>query len=225
MRGSGVVVSGQENSTTNITINNNNFSGAGGNGVVSIDVNDNSRVTGTANINTITNPPGIGMFVAVDEDAACDVTLDNNVITNSGGDGIQTVNFASPSQPSLVSTMRMTITNNTINGHSLNTSVNFVGGISMTHFSEIAPNPADISCLVLRGNTVSGTPAGATHCGGAPCVDYYIEEVAGTLTFEEVPNTTNTTLNAAYLNSINDAGPVTIFGIIDLTNGAVCPIP
>jgi hypothetical protein len=224
-RASGVVISGQENSTTNITIDNNNFSGAGGNGVISIDVNDNSRVTGTASGNTITNPPGIGMFVAVDEAGRSDVTLNGNVITNAGGDGIQTVNFASPSQPSLVSTMRMTITNNMINGHSLNTAVNFVGGISMTHFSEIAPDPIDITCLVLRGNSVTGTPAGATHCGGAPCVDYYIEEVAGALTFEEIPNTANTMLNAAYLNSINDAGPVTIFGFIDLTNGVVCPLP
>ncbi len=213
-RGSGITISGQENSTTNITIDNNNFSGAGGNGVISIDVNDNSRVTGTASGNTFTNPPGIGMFVAVDENANADVTLNGNTITNAGGDGIQTVNFGGAG----VSDMRLYITNNNINGHSLNTSVNFVGGISFTGFE-------DNSCIAVRGNSVTGTPAGPTQCGGAPCVDYYIEEVGGIATFEEIPNTGNTTLNAAYLNSINDAGPVTIFGIIDLTNGVVCPVP
>jgi hypothetical protein len=56
-------------------------------------------------------------------------------------------------------------------------------------------------------------------------VDYYVEEVGGTMQFEEVPNTAATTLTAAYVNSTNDAGPVTIFGIIDLTNGAQCPFP
>jgi hypothetical protein len=154
------------------------------------------------------------MFVAVDENANADVTLNGNTITNCGGDGIQTVNFGGAG----VSDMRLYITNNNINGHSLNTSVNFVGGISFTGFE-------DNSCIAVRGNSVTGTPAGPTQCGGAPCVDYYIEEVGGITTFEEIPNTGNTTLNAAYLNSINDAGPVTIFGIIDLTNGVVCPVP
>ncbi len=213
-RAGGVVISGQENSATNITINNNNFSGAGGNGVINIDVNDNSRVTGTANGNVITNPPGIGMFVAVDENAKADVTLNANTITNSGGDGIQTVNFGGVG----VSNMRLSITNNNINGHSNNTLVSFLGGISFTGFE-------DNSCIAVRGNSVTGTPVSPTQCGGAACVDYYIEEVSGVLTFEEVPNTANTTLTAAYLNSINDAGPVTIFGVIDLTNGATCPVP
>jgi hypothetical protein len=214
MRGSGVTISGQENSTTNITIDNNNFSGAGGNGVITIDVNDNSRVTGTASVNTISNPPGIGMFIAVDENANADVTLNNNIIANSGGDGIQSVNFGGVG----VSDMRLYITNNTINGHSLNTAVNFVGGISFTGFE-------DNSCIDIRGNVVTGTPVGATHCGGLPCVDYYVEEVGGVTTFQEIPNTGDVSLNAVYLNSINDAGPVTIFGVIDLTNGVICPIP
>jgi hypothetical protein len=56
-------------------------------------------------------------------------------------------------------------------------------------------------------------------------VDYYVEEVGGATTFQEIPNTGDVTLNAAYLNSINDAGLVTIFGVIDLTNGVICPIP
>ena len=51
------MVSGQELTTTNITIDNNNFSGAGGNGVISLDTNDTSTIKGTANNNIITNPP------------------------------------------------------------------------------------------------------------------------------------------------------------------------
>ncbi len=212
-RASGVVVSGQELTTTNLTIANNTFSGAGGNGVISIDTNDGSRVNGTVSGNQITNPPGIGMFVAVDEAATNDIVFDNNTITNSGGDGIQAVNFGGVG----VSTMQLAVTNNIVNGHSANTAVNFVGGISFTGFE-------DTSCLVLRGNTVTGTPASPTQCGGAPCVDYYLEEVGGTMTLEEVPNTAATTANAAYVNSINDPGPVTIFGVIDLTNGATCNV-
>src|SRR5688572_28330133 len=218
-RGSGVVVSGQELTTTNITIDNNNFSGAGGNGVISLDTNDTSTIKGTANNNIITNPPGIGIFVAVDEAGKSDVALNGNTITNSGGDGIQTVNFGGAG----VSTMDMTITNNMVNGHSLNTAVNFVGGIAAFALSA-PPEAGDSSCVVVRGNTVTATPASPTQCGGAPCVDYYIEETAGVLTFEEAPNTGNTTLNAAYVNSINDAGPVSVFGVIDLTNGATCNI-
>ena len=212
-RAGGVVVSGQESTITNITINNNSFSGAGGNGVISIDTNDSSRVEGSASGNTITNPPGVGMFIAVDEAATNEIVVSGNTITNAGIDGIQAVNFGGVG----VSTMQLAITNNQVNGHSANASLAFVGGISFTGFE-------DTSCLVLRGNTVTGTPAGPTQCGGAPCVDYYLEEVGGTMTLEEVPNTGSTTASAAYVNSINDAGPVTIFGVIDLTNGAACNV-
>jgi hypothetical protein len=196
-----------------MTIANNTFNGAGGNGVISIDTNDTSRVQGTVSGNQITNPPGIGMFVAVDEAATNDIVFDNNTITNSGGDGVQAVNFGGAG----VSTMQLALTNNVVSGHSANTAVNFVGGISFTGFE-------DSSCVVLRGNSVTGTPTGPAQCGGAPCVDYYLEEVGGATTLEEVPNTAATTANAAYVNSINDAGPVTVFGVIDLTNGATCNV-
>jgi hypothetical protein len=117
-----------------------------------------------------------------------------------------------------VSDLFLAVTNNQINGHSGNTAVNFVGGVSVTSFE-------DNSCIEITGNSVTGTPAGATQCGGLPCVDYYIEEVGGVTTFEEVPNTADVTLTAAYVNAKNDVGPVTIFGIIDLTNGAQCTFP
>jgi VCBS repeat-containing protein len=211
-RAGGVVVSGQELTTTNLAINSNTFTGAGGNGVISIDVNDASTVTGTISNNSITNAPGVGIFSAVDEDATSTLTFNANTITSSGGDGIQLVNFGSPTQPSLTSEMNATVTNNTVNGHSLNTAVTFVGGISVTSFEEVMD-------LQLTGNTVTGTPTGATQCGGAPCVDYYLEEVGGTFRLEEIPDTAATTANAAYVNSTNEAGPVTVFGIIDLSNG------
>jgi hypothetical protein len=218
-RAGGVFVSGQESTTTNIAISNNNFNGAGGNGVVSLDTNDTAIVRGQVSGNGIVNPPGIGIFVAVDEGGRSDVTVDSNTITNSGGDGIQTVNFGGNG----ISTMDMTITNNMVNGHSLNTAVNFVGGIAAFALSA-PPEAGDSSCVVVRGNTVTATPTSPTQCGGAPCVDYYIEETAGVMTFEEVPNTASTILNAAYVNSINDAGPVSVFGTIDLTNGLSCNV-
>jgi hypothetical protein len=68
-------------------------------------------------------------------------------------------------------------------------------------------------------NTVTGTPTDPVRCGGAPCVDYYLEEVGGTFRLEEIPDTPATTASAVYVNSTNDAGPVTIFGVIDLSNG------
>jgi Bacterial Ig domain len=207
-RAGGVVVSGQELTTTGLTITNNTFTGAGGNGVISIDTNDTSTVTGTISNNIISNPPGIGIFSAVDESATSTLTFNGNTITNSGGDGIQLVNFGGVG----TSTMNATVTNNTVNGHSLNTAVSFVGGISVTGFEEVMD-------LQLTGNAVTGTPASPTQCGGAPCVDYYLEEVGGTFRLEEIPNTAATTANAAYVNSTNDAGPVTIFGVIDLSNG------
>lgn len=211
-RAGGLVVSGQENTTTNLTIGTasapNTFNGAGGNGVISIDVNDSSLVTGTISNNTITNAPGIGIFSAVDEGATSTLTFNANTVTSSGGDGMQLVNFGGVGS----STMNATVTNNLVNGHSLNTSVNFVGGISVTGFE-------DVMDLQLTGNTVTGTPAGATQCGGAPCVDYYLEEVGGTFRLEEIPDTAAITADQAYINSTNDPGPVTIFGTIELSNG------
>ena len=207
-RATGVAVSGQEATTTNLSITNNAFTNSGGNGVVSIDVNDTSRVTGTVANNTIMNPPGIGMFLAADEAATAQLTITGNTITSAGGDGIQLVNFGGIGTSSL----RAELTNNTVNGHSEDTAVSFVGGISVTSFE-------DTTNVALRGNSVSGTPPGPTQCGGAPCVDYYLEEVGGTMLAEEIPDTAATILTAAYVNSTNDAGPVTIFGVIDLSNG------
>ena len=212
-RAGGVVVSGQENTTTSLTIGTpaapNTFNGAGGNGVVSIDINDSSIVTGTIANNTINNPPGIGIFSAVDEGATSTLTFNANTVTNSGGDGFQLVNFGGAG----TSTMNATVTNNVVNGHSLNTAVSFVGGISATGFE-------DVIDLQLTGNSVIGTPTGATQCGGAPCVDYYLEEVGGTYRLEEIPDVgADLIATAAFVNAKNDAGPVTIFGTIDLSNG------
>ncbi len=207
-RAGGVVVSGQELTTTSLNITNNTFTGAGGNGVISIDTNDSSTVTGTISNNVISNPPGIGIFSAVDESATSTLTFNSNTITNAGGDGIQLVNFGGAGS----STMNATVTGNTVNGHSLNTAVSFVGGISVTGFEEVMD-------LQLTGNAVTGTPTSQTQCGGAPCVDYYLEEVGGTFRLEEIPNTPATTASSAYVNTTNDAGPVTIFGVIDLSNG------
>jgi hypothetical protein len=216
-RASGVFIGGQELTTTTMTIVSNRFTGAGGNGVISVDVNDSSRVTGVILGNSITNSPGIGMFLAVDEAGKLDAVLGNNRMVNSGGDGIQTVNFGGAG----ISDMRLAITNNTVNNHSTNPAVAFVGGISVTSFE-------DNTCVALRGNTITGTSSlPSTRCGGAPCVDYYVEEVGGTARIEEIPDTAKTTADAAYIQSLNSppGAAVTIFGFLDLTNGGQCPAP
>ena len=63
--------------------------------MISIDTNDASTVTGTISNNAINNPPGIGIFSAVDEAATSTLTFNGNTVTNQGGDGIQLVNFGS----------------------------------------------------------------------------------------------------------------------------------
>jgi hypothetical protein len=209
-RAGGVVISPQEATTTAVTITNNMFNGAGGNGVISIDANDTSTVSGTIQNNTINNPPGVGVFSAVDEGATSTLTFSVNTVTNAGSDALQLVNFGGVG----VSTMNATVMNNVVNGHSVSATpgIPFVGGISVFSFE-------DTMDLQLTGNSVTGTPAGPTQCGGAPCVDYYLEEVGGTYRLEEIPDTPATTATAAYVNSTNDSGPVTIFGTIDLSNG------
>ncbi|UXI69274.1 tandem-95 repeat protein [Tahibacter amnicola] len=213
-RAAGILISGQESTTTDIFIDNNDFTGAGGNGVIATDVNDVSTVTGTITNNTVTNPPGHGFFHAVDEDALSRIEVMNNLVSNSGGEGIQTVNFGGVG----VSDFDMAILDNNVATHNTNTAVAFVGGVSYTGFE-------DNSCVIKRGNTVSGTPASPTQCGGAPCDAYHIEEVGGITRMEEIPNTGATTASSAYVGSINTGTPVTVFGIVDLTNGAACPRP
>jgi uncharacterized repeat protein (TIGR01451 family) len=215
-RASGVAVSGQEATTTNITISNNNFSGAGGNGVISLDTNDSATTSGTVAGNIITNPPGVGIFVAGDEASTTRVVVNGNTVTNSGSDGIEAVNFGGAG----VSSMDLAVTNNVVNGNNASPAAAFIGGIVFFGFE-------DSTCLVLRGNNVTGTPADPTRCGGVPCVDYYLEEAGGTTILEEVPNTVKTVADVAYIQSINSpaSASVTIFGTIDLSNGAMCAGP
>ena len=210
-RASGIAVSGQELTTTRITINNNNFSGAGGNGVINIDTNDSATTTGNITNNIIANAPGIGINVAVDEAGTSRIRVDGNTITNSGGDGILTVNFGGVG----VSTMDMIITNNVVSGNGLDAAQSFLGGIVFVGFE-------DNNRIAISGNTVTGT---LPDTDGR--TDYWIEEVGGTTIFQEVPDTPATTLNAAYLQSINvgAAASVTIFGTIDLSNGIAIPQP
>ena len=208
-RASGVVVGGQGSTTTNITIHNNQFTGAGGNGVITIDTNDSGTTLGNITNNTITNSPGHGMFIAVDESGTSRIRVDGNTIINSGGDGIIGANFGGVG----VSTMDLIVTNNIVNGNGLDNAQAFLGGIAFVGFE-------DNSRVAIRGNVVTGTVPGVNGR-----TDYYLENQAGTVTFEEVPNTGATVLDVAYLQSINNAGTVTIFGAIDLSNGVAIPLP
>jgi large repetitive protein len=221
-RANGVSISGQENTTTAISISGpNTFTGSGGNGVISIDVNDASTVTGTVGPNTINNPPGNGMFLAVDENALATVVLNNNTVNNAGVDGIQVVNFAGVGE----SKLNATVTNNTVAGHSGNAALAFVGGISMTAFGDSA---GDVTKVTLRGNTVTGTPASPAQCGGAPCVAYYLDETAPTNPIlEEVPNTGATVATVPYIQSINNpaGASVNLFGSWILSDGVPTPGP
>ena len=107
--------------------------------------------------------------------------------------------------------MQLAITNNLINGHSANTAQSFVGGISFTGFE-------DTSCVVLRGNNVTGTPCQPDRSVVGHHASTTISRRSdGTSDAGGGPEHRHaTTANAAYVNSINDAGPVTIFGTIDL---------
>ena len=221
-RTGGVLVSGQALSTTNLTISNNTFTGAGGNGVITIVGNDESTVQGAVSTNTITNPPGDGILSVVFASATARVVLDGNTVTNAGGEGIHVANTGGTG----TSTLQATVTNNQVAGHSGDPTVAFRGGISFV-------NREDASCLVLRGNTVTGTPADL-RCrneggdSGEPCVEYHLQESSGGVaTLEEVPDTDATTASVAYVQSINSpsTASVTIVGTINLTNGGVCAQP
>ena len=205
-----MVISPQESTTTSVTIANNTFNGAGGNGVISIDANDTSTVSGTVqNKPPMNNPPGVGIFSAVDEGDDSTLTFNTNTVTNAGGDGLQLVNFGGVG----VSTMNVTVTNNAVNGHSLSATsgIPFVGGIAVFSFE-------DSMDLQLTGNSGRGRQP-EHRVAVLAVVDYYLEETGGTYRLEEIPDTAATTATAAYVNSTNDPGPVTIFGVIDLSNG------
>ena len=215
-RASSVTISGQGSTVTTISVTNNNFSGAGGNGVIAVDANDSSLVKGTIRANSISDADGIAIFTAADEAATARLVIDGNTIINSGSDGIEAVNFGGLG----VSQTELVITNNTVNGSNVNPAAAFIGGIVFFGFE-------DNACVAMTGNNVINTPSSPTACGGAPCVDYHIEESSGSTMWEEVPNTAATTLTPAYIQSTN--GPatasVTVFGSIALSNGASCNRP
>ena len=205
----GVVVSGQELTTTSLTITSNTFTGAGGNGVISIDTNDTSTVTGTISNNTITNPPGIGIFSAVDEAATSTLTFNGNTITNSGGDGIQLVNFGGVgvldderdgdeqhgerTQPQHRRELRGRYQRHRIRGGH--------GPPAHRQLRHRNPGQPRRSAVARRASTTTSRrwvePSGSRR----------------SRTRRRRPPTPPTS------TATNDAGPVTIFGVIDLSNG------
>ncbi|MDQ3756631.1 MAG: Ig-like domain-containing protein, partial [Actinomycetota bacterium] len=214
----GIAVSGQESTTTVLTVTGNTFSSAGGNGVVNTDANDNSTLFATLTNNTFTSPKGHAIVSAVDEAADTRVRIESNTISNAGGDGIQLTNFGDDSAPVTTSTAHFIVRNNAINGHSANSAVRFVGAIGIFNFE----GDGDTTCAAVTGNTVTGTPA--TY------FDIYLQDMAatpGNFTFEETDNYGTGQVTEAYLKLKNPAttqandvssGPV-------YSNGATCLAP
>ncbi|HVF75256.1 MAG TPA: Ig-like domain-containing protein [Acidimicrobiales bacterium] len=217
----GLVASGQDNTTTVLTVNGNTFTGAGGNGVVSTDTNDNSLLRGTITNNTFTNPAGHAITGFVDETADTRLLIENNSISNAGGDGIQLTNFGDDSPAASVSTAHFIVRNNTISGHSGNGAVAFVGGIGIFNFD----GDGDTTCAAVSGNSVSGTPGPA-----GTYFDIYLQDNGGvgSFKFQESPDTSGTgDVTQAYIHSLN---PGTTFGNLfntdaEFSNGTTCTTP
>jgi VCBS repeat-containing protein len=214
----GVSVSGQDNTTTVLTVNGNTFTGAGGNGVVSLDANDNSLLRGTITNNTFTSPAGHAIAGFVDETADSRLLIENNSISNAGGDGIQLTNFGDDSATNHVSTAHFIVRNNTITGHSGTGAVAFVGGIAVFNFE----GDGDTTCAAVSGNTVSLTPVNY--------FDIYLQDygTAGSFKFQESPNTAGTgDVTASYIKTLN---PNTNVANIDnlgakFSDGTTCTMP
>ncbi len=206
-RACNVNVQARNTSSVNVDVLNNTMVGAGG-GVVNIGADESSNVAARVNGNAISNSPSAGILAANDDNAVLRIEVDNNQLTNTGSDGIQIANFGGTG----TSELDAVVTNNTVNGHNTNPSTAFIAGVALFGFE-------DSSCVVLRGNAVSGTTPGF--------FDYSLEELGGTMTLEEIPDTPATTATDTYILSTNSgsSGTVDLVGTIDLTNGASCDRP
>nr|MDQ3280933.1 hypothetical protein [Acidobacteriota bacterium] len=206
-RAGAVLIDGQHDTSTSFLVQNNTFTGVGGNGVIGIDANDNAFISGTVSGNRLTNPIGHAIYAAADSNATSRIVFDSNTIQNAGGDGFQLVNFGGTG----TSTTDFVVTNNVVDGNSLNPSIAFVGGIGFFSFE-------DNACVALKNNIISHTPAGY--------YDIYVEEFGGTNTkVEEVPNTAAVMASPAYVQSINTAPNTSVNGTVMLTNGTLCARP
>ena len=214
----GVVASGQDNTTTVLTVNGNTFTAAGGNGVVTTDANDNSLIRATITNNTFTNPAGHAIVGIVDETADTRLLIENNSISNAGGDGIQLTNFGDDSPAGSVSTAHFIVRNNTVTGHSANGAVAFVGAIGIFNFD----GDGDTTCAAVSGNNVTGTPGGY--------FDIYLQDNGGvgSFKFQESPDTAATgDVTEGYIHSLNPGTTLANHLNVDaeFSNGATCTTP
>jgi hypothetical protein len=206
-KGGSVLALGQASTSTSLTVTDNTFTGAGGNGVVNADAKDAATIAGRIERNAISNAAAVAIVVSVEESATNTALVDANQISNAGSDGIQVANFGGAGASSL----NAVITNNVVNGHNLNPAAAFLAGITVFGFE-------DATCLALGGNTVSGTLAGYEGV--------YLEHGGGTFSYEEVPNTAATgAVTPAYVLSENAVGSAAVNGAVNLSNGASCARP
>lgn len=80
--------------------------------------------------------------------------FNGNTLRNIGGDGFEVA--AGESVAAASTDMDLVITNNTINDHTQNPAILFVGGFGIFRFGDAN----QLLCLKLTGNTVTSTPAG-----------------------------------------------------------------
>ncbi|MDQ3985613.1 MAG: hypothetical protein M3280_03845, partial [Actinomycetota bacterium] len=211
-KGGSVALSGQEATTTRLTVTGNTFTNVTGYGLVNADSNDDSTITGTIANNTISGASGAGLVVLADDDSTSRIVLNGNNISNVGGDGIQIANFGGVLAGDTTE-LDVVVTNNTINSHSNNPAEQFVGGVGVFGFK-------DDTCLKLSGNSVIDTEPGF--------FDYYLQHNAGTFLYEEFPNTAATgTVTVGHIHSENSGNVANslVDGTPQLSNGIQCDRP
>ncbi len=149
----GVVMSARNTSTTNFVATGNTFTRASGAGVIELGSNETATLRARVETNNISNSLGDGFKIGSFQASRMILQFNGNTLTNIGGDGFEVA--AGESTASASTDMDLVITNNTINGHTQNSAIPFVGGIGIFRFGD-----ADqLLCLKLTGNTVTGTPA------------------------------------------------------------------
>ena len=211
-------VSGQDSLTVNLDLTGNTFTGAKGNGVISVDANDSSTVqghigrSGVGNGNTIANATNSnGIVVLGDESANVIVIVENNGLTSIGTDGIQVANFGSTlGDPTA---MDVTLRGNSVNGHNGGAAPFFAGidifggGAAGGHL-----------CINMANNNVTGTPGGF--------FDYSLDDF-GAPSAMLVQGPGNAAVTVADIQSLNSqpAATVSLFGAINFSNGAACLTP
>jgi len=207
----GLEISARGTGATNFVATGNTFTRATGGGVMAIGAADTATFRARVENNSISNSLGDGFQINLAQNSRMILQFNGNTLTNIGGDGFQ----VSSGETNTANTNRMdlVITNNTINGHTQNSSIAFVGGIGLFRFGD-----ADQTvCLGLTGNTVINTPSGF--------FDVYLDgnfgALGGSITYEGSGTGPVTDARIKADNPGVTQGNVSV-GATNLSSGATC---